>query len=92
VKRPPEMSHRQFVAALKRNGFRHAALFWFEDTSGRTPGASYSGIFTRKGKTCRRATIAHLIRQRDAQEHRDENSIRSPGFRKPNAPTVQELS
>lgn len=76
MKRPPDMSARQFNAALKRNGFRHAFLFWFEDTTGQTEGISYSGIFYRKGKLARRATLAHLLKRR---EHQIKLSARAGG-------------
>lgn len=59
-----ELSFKQFQAALKRDGFRHVALFWFEDTTGATPGHSFPGVFLRNGKHLRRATIAQLRRQR----------------------------
>lgn len=63
----PEMTAKQFSDALKRRGFRHAFLFWFEDTSGACPHVSFGGLFTRKGKLLRRATLAQLIRARDAE-------------------------
>jgi len=90
MKRPPDMSLAQFTAALKRNGFKYGHLFWFYDTSGQTSGVSYAGIFTRKGKLLRRATLAHLIRQRNVEIVKNENAIRSPGFTNPDAKTVQE--
>jgi hypothetical protein len=67
MKRPPDMSHAAFKAALLRNGFRGPVVAWFEDTTGATPGVSYSGVFTSKGKLLRRTTIAHLIRRRHHQ-------------------------
>jgi hypothetical protein len=61
------MTRREYNAALKRNGFKHYALFWFIDTTGQTPDVHYSGIFWRTGKVARRATISHLIKGRDAE-------------------------
>lgn len=89
MKRPPEMSASQFRAALARNGFSGPIMFWFQDTTGQTPGVSYGGIFTLKGKLCRRQTIAELIRKRADQVRRNENSIRNPGFTDPGAKTIQ---
>lgn len=67
MKAPRELSRKQFNEAMQRNGFKHHALFWFIDTTGQTPGCSYSGIFWRNGKLARRATLAHLIRRRDEE-------------------------
>lgn len=64
MKQAPEMTRAAFKAALARNGFRGPIIAWFEDTTGQTPGVSYSGVFTRKGKICRRATLAYLIHKR----------------------------
>lgn len=58
------MSRAAFKAALARNGFRGPVIAWFADTSGLTPGHSFSGVFTAKGKLLRRSTLAHLIRAR----------------------------
>jgi hypothetical protein len=65
--RPRDMTRAEFKAALARRGFRGPIIAWFEDTTGATPGVSYSGVYTRKGKLLRRTTIAHLIRSRDAE-------------------------
>ena len=62
-----DMSNREFSAAMKRNGFRHEFLLWFKDTTAQTPHIRFSGLFSTKGKLFRRATIAHLIRQREAE-------------------------
>jgi hypothetical protein len=62
-----DMTRREFTAALKRNGFKHEFLFWFEDTTGQTPDIHYPGIFQKNGKTMRRATISRLIKHRDAE-------------------------
>jgi hypothetical protein len=91
MKRPPEMSRAQFRKALERNGFRQV-LLWINDTTGAVPGTSWGMLLYRNGKSAYRATLAHVIRERELQIKRNENSIRSPGFRNPNAPTVQELS
>lgn len=65
-----DMTRAQFKAALTRNGFSGPVFAWFEDTTGRTPGISYSGVFLSDGTLCRRATIAYLIKQRDAEAAR----------------------
>lgn len=60
----PDMSRSEFNAALKRRGFRQV-LMWFQDTTGQVPDTSYGGILHRNGKLARRATLAHIIRERD---------------------------
>ena len=64
MKRPAELSRAAFRAALRRNGFR-IVLLWCEDISGATPGHSYGMVMNTKGKILRRATLAHVIRERD---------------------------
>lgn len=66
MKAPPEMSRKQFNASLARNGFRQC-LLWFEDMTGQCPGVSWGGVLHRNGKMARRATIAKLRRDRDAE-------------------------
>jgi len=59
------MTRREFETALERNGFRLAYLFWYEDTTGQTPGVLYSGVYD--GTTLhdrRRDTVRRLIAQR----------------------------
>lgn len=60
---PRDMTHKQFLAALERNGFRKPVLFWVSSKD--DPSRSYSMIFTRKGKLLRRVTLAHLIAERE---------------------------
>lgn len=62
-----DMTRTQFVAALKRNGFKHAALFWFKDTTGQAPDTLFSGLFLPNGKMLRRSTISRLIQSRKEQ-------------------------
>ena len=63
-----DFTSAQFNAALKRNGFRWAALWWFVDTTGACPNIHFSGIFYRNGKCARRATLAHLIKRREEED------------------------
>jgi len=70
MKRPPEMTRKQFQAALKRNGFRQV-LVWIEDTTGQVRGTSWGMVMHSSGKMAYRATIAKVIRERDAQIDRD---------------------
>jgi hypothetical protein len=74
MNRTRDMTRREYAAALKRNGFKHVALFWFSDTTGQTH-VSYSGIFWRTGKVARRATVSHLIKSRDAELKRNETVL-----------------
>ncbi len=67
MKRPPEMSRAQFNAALKRNGFKKV-LLWISDTTGIVPGVSWGVLLHRNGKTAYRATLAHVLRERNAAE------------------------
>jgi hypothetical protein len=62
-----DFTDAQFRAALARNGFKHEFLGWFRDTTDRTPGVSYGGIYYRDGKCARRATLAHLIQARSKE-------------------------
>lgn len=87
MKRPPEMTRRQFQVALKRNGFRQV-LLWVCDTTGQVPGTSWGMVLHANGKTAYRASLAKVIRERTAQVERDERSIRAPGFTNPNAKTI----
>ena len=66
MKRPPEMSRRQFRETIKRRGFRQI-LMWFEDTTGECPGVSWGAILHMNGKMAYRATLAKIIRERDAE-------------------------
>lgn len=63
MKRPPELTRRQFQAALKRNGFRQV-LLWCTDTTGQVPGTSWGMTLHSSGKPAYRATLAHIIRER----------------------------
>jgi len=66
-----DMTERAFRAALKRNGFRFARLFWFEDTTGQASGVLFSGAFNADTSIHRRETIRHLIARREAHIARE---------------------
>lgn len=67
MKRPPEMSRRQFQEALQRNGFKQV-LLWFQDTTGQVTNTSWGGLLMPgTGKLARRATLSYLIRERAAE-------------------------
>jgi hypothetical protein len=70
MKSPKEMSRTQFKAALAKYGFRQS-LLWVSDTTGQVPGTSWGMILwgsgPRKGKVAYRATLAKVIRERDAE-------------------------
>lgn len=59
-----DMSDRQFLDALKRNGFSRPVLFWVHDKTDAAAGVSFGMLVTRKGKILKRATIAKLIKDR----------------------------
>lgn len=61
-----DMTRAEFNAALKRNGFANAfGGLWFRDTTGVcSEGHSFGAIFDVNKGVRRRATIAHLIRER----------------------------
>lgn len=66
MKAPRDMTRAQFDAALKANGFRKI-FHWIEDRTGSAPGVSWGVIFSvQNGKIARRATLAHVMRQREA--------------------------
>jgi hypothetical protein len=67
MKRPPELSKRQFDAALRRNGFRQV-LLWVQDTTGIAPGTSWGMVMHMNGKSAYRATLAKVLRARNAIE------------------------
>lgn len=69
MKRPPEMTRRQFQAALKRNGFQQV-LLWVRDTTGQVPGTSWGMVLHANGKTAYRASLAKVIRAREAEIER----------------------
>lgn len=87
MKRPPEMSRKQFAAALQRNGFKQV-LLWVQDTSGAVPGTSWGMVMHMNGKNAYRATLAKVLRERRAQIQRNEDSIKSAGFTNPDAKTI----
>lgn len=89
MKRPPEMTRRQFHAALKRNGFQQV-LLWVRDITGQVPGTSWGMVMHMNGKPAYRASLAKVIRERRAQIERDESSINQPGFRNPDAKTIKD--
>lgn len=89
MKRPPEMTRRQFQSALKRNGFKQV-LMWVSDITGQVPGTSWGMTYHASGKPAYRYTLARVIRERRAQIERDENSINQPGFRNPDAKTIKD--
>lgn len=60
-----EMTRQQFHAALERNGFKKPVLLWVESRD--LPGIHFSMLLHNNGKVARRATIAHLIKSRDAE-------------------------
>lgn len=66
MKRPPEMSRRQFTEALTRNGFKQT-LLWIQDTTGQVPNVSWGIVMHRGGKIARRATLAKVLRERTAE-------------------------
>jgi hypothetical protein len=66
MKRPPEMSRRQFNDALSRNGFKQV-LVWIKDTTGQVPGTSWGMVLHANGKPARRATLAKVLRERKAE-------------------------
>lgn len=67
MKRPPEMSRAAFKSALARNGFRQT-LMWISDTTGIAPNISWGVVIHRNGKTAYRATLAKVLRERNAIE------------------------
>lgn len=71
MKRPPEMSRKQFQAALARNGFKQV-LVWISDTTGQVPGTSWGIVMHRDGKVARRATLAKVLRERRAEIEKKE--------------------
>jgi hypothetical protein len=71
MKRPPEMTKRQFTAALQRNGFRQV-LLWITDTTGQVPGTSWGMMMHHNGKMAYRASLAKVIRERNAAVERSE--------------------
>lgn len=73
MKRPPEMSRGAFKAALARNGFKQT-LLWITDATGIAPGISWGVIMHRNGKTAYRATLARVLRERNAIEMKRDAS------------------
>ncbi len=69
MKRPPEMSRKQFKDALARNGFKQIIL-WITDTTGVAPGISWGVVMHRDGRTAYRATLAMVLRERKAIEEK----------------------
>lgn len=63
-------------------------LLWISDTTGQVPDTSWGIILHRNGKVARRATLAMVIRERDAQVKRNEDSIKSVGFVNPDAKMI----
>lgn len=70
MKAPRDFTRAQFDVALREHGFRKV-LFWIEDTTGECPGVSWGivmhGNGRDRGKIARRATLARVIRERDAK-------------------------
>jgi hypothetical protein len=67
MKVPRDLTRDQFLSALRKRGFRKV-LLWIEDTSGACPGVSW-GIVIRRGTggIMRRATLAKVIQEREAE-------------------------
>ncbi len=57
MRRPPDMSRRQFDAALKRRGW-YKCLLWINIGNGQS-----IGVVTVGGKINRRASLAHAIQR-----------------------------
>lgn len=72
MKRTRDLTHRQFLAALKRNGFRLMDGLWMADTTGVTTAWFGTVYRQRDGKIMRRASLAKAVRDRDAAEARIE--------------------
>lgn len=66
MKKPPEMSRDQFRKALHRNGFSQT-LLWISDRTGQVEGISWGVVMHRSGKIARRATLAKVLRERNAE-------------------------
>lgn len=66
MKAPRDFSPKQFTAALASHGFRKTML-WIEDTSGQVTNICWGILMHRGGKIARRATLAYVIRERDAE-------------------------
>jgi hypothetical protein len=74
MRKKRDLTQAQFDDKLKVHGFRKSPFMgglYFEDTTGICPGLNIGAIFQLKPwKFDRRATIAHLIRQREREASR----------------------
>lgn len=75
-----EMSRKQFLEALERNGFSQPIVGWVSDKSGQTPGVHYGLVFDWKtAKILRRISLAYVIKKRAEelkQRHEKAETVR----------------
>ena len=75
-----DMTRKQFLAALERNGFSRPILLWVHDRKSEERNAEGRIVrsidrpltFTSKGKLLRRESLANLLRARDRDAKKEQ--------------------